>query len=329
MMKTIGIGILGLGTVGSAVYRLIKEKGDDYSKRFGIKPEVRKVLVRNLEKQRTVAIPQNLLTTKFNDVLNDKGVDIIVEVMGGVAPAFDYVTMALRNGKPVVTANKHMLAENGEEIEALSRDKGVAFRFEASVGGIIPIVAGLNEGLHSLDIVKVRGILNGTTNFILSSMRFDGMEYDEALKMAQEKGFAEPDPKLDVEGYDTAHKLCVLSRLAFGKFLPLSQVKVKGIGPETKTLIAGAIHLGRNVRLVGTLSMVGIGPGKAPTATVAPEEVVKEDPLFNINGSMNCIALETRDTGTITLSGRGAGGKETATAIVNDILAIAVQDPGK
>jgi len=329
MMKTIGIGILGLGTVGSAVYRLIKEKGDDYSKRFGIKPEVRKVLVRNLEKQRTVAIPQNLLTTKFNDVLNDKGVDIIVEVMGGVAPAFDYVTMALRNGKPVVTANKHMLAENGEEIEALSRDKGVAFRFEASVGGIIPIVAGLNEGLHSLDIVKVRGILNGTTNFILSSMRFDGMEYDEALKMAQEKGFAEPDPKLDVEGYDTAHKLCVLSRLAFGKFLPLSQVKVKGIGPETKTLIAGAIHLGRNVRLVGTLSMVGVGPGKAPTATVAPEEVVKEDPLFNINGSMNCIALETRDTGTITLSGRGAGGKETATAIVNDILAIAVQDPGK
>jgi homoserine dehydrogenase len=329
MMKTIGIGILGLGTVGSAVYRLIKEKGDDYSKRFGIKPEVRKVLVRNLEKQRTVAIPQNLLTTKFNDVLNDKGVDIIVEVMGGVAPAFDYVTMALRNGKPVVTANKHMLAENGEEIEALSRDKGVAFRFEASVGGIIPIVAGLNEGLHSLDIVKVRGILNGTTNFILSSMRFDGMEYDEALKMAQEKGFAEPDPKLDVEGYDTAHKLCVLSRLAFGKFLPLSQVKVKGIGPETKTLIAGAIHLGRNVRLVGTLSMVGIGPGTAPTATVAPEEVVKEDPLFNINGSMNCIALETRDTGTITLSGRGAGGKETATAIVNDILAIAVQDPGK
>jgi len=328
-MKTIGIGILGLGTVGSAVYRLIKEKGDDYSKRFGIKPEVRKVLVRNLEKQRTVAIPQNLLTTKFNDVLNDKGVDIIVEVMGGVAPAFDYVTMALRNGKPVVTANKHMLAENGEEIEALSRDKGVAFRFEASVGGIIPIVAGLNEGLHSLDIVKVRGILNGTTNFILSSMRFDGMEYDEALKMAQEKGFAEPDPKLDVEGYDTAHKLCVLSRLAFGKFLPLSQVKVKGIGPETKTLIAGAIHLGRNVRLVGTLSMVGVGPGKAPTATVAPEEVVKEDPLFNINGSMNCIALETRDTGTITLSGRGAGGKETATAIVNDILAIAVQDPGK
>lgn len=329
MMKTIGIGILGLGTVGSAVYRLIKEKGDDYSKRFGLKPEVRKVLVRNLEKQRAVAIPQNLLTTKFNDVLNDKGVDIIVEVMGGVAPAFDYVTMALRNGKPVVTANKHMLAENGEEIEALSKEKGVPFRFEASVGGIIPIVAGLNEGLHSLDIVKVRGILNGTTNFILSSMRFDGMGYDEALKLAQDKGYAEPDPRLDVEGLDTAHKLCVLSRLAFGRFLPLSQVKVKGIGPETKTLIAGAIHLGRNVRLVGTLSMVGLGPGKLPKASVAPEEVVKEDPLFNINGSMNCIALETRDTGTITLSGRGAGGKETATAIVNDILAIAVQDPGK
>jgi homoserine dehydrogenase len=328
-MKTVGIGILGLGTVGSAVYRLIKEKGDDFSKRFGIRPEVRKVLIKNLEKQRTVEIPQDLLTTKFNDVLNDKDIDMIVEVMGGVSPASDYVSMALRNSKPVVTANKHMLAEKGEELEAISRDKGVSFRFEASVGGIIPIVAGLNEGLHSMDIVKVRGILNGTTNFILSSMRFDGMQYDEALKLAQEKGFAEPDPRLDVEGLDTAHKLCVLSRLAFGRFLPLSQVKVKGIGPETKPLIEGAIHLGRNVKLVGTLSMVGVGPGKLPKATVAPEEVVKEDPLFNINGSMNCIALETRDTGTITLTGRGAGGKETATAIVSDILAIAAQDPGK
>ena len=323
-MKTVGIGILGLGTVGSAVYRLIKEKGDDFSKRFGIKPEVRKVLIRNLEKQRTVEIPQDLLTTKFNDVLNDKDIEMIVEVMGGVTPAIDYVSMALRNSKPVVTANKHMLAEKGEELEAISRDKGVSFRFEASVGGIIPIIAGLNGGLHSMDIVKVRGILNGTTNFILSSMRFDGMQYDEALKLAQEKGFAEPDPRLDVEGLDTAHKLCVLSRLAFGRFLPLSQVKVKGIGPETKTLIEGAIHLGRNVKLVGTLSMVGVGPGKLPKATVAPEEVVKEDPLFNINGSMNCIALETKDTGTITLSGRGAGGKETATAIVNDILVIAM-----
>jgi homoserine dehydrogenase len=321
----LGVGLLGLGTVGSCVYKMLKERADEFSARFGVRIEVRKVLVKHFEKARTVKIPFEDLTVDFNQLLNDKDVDIIVEVMGGVDPAFDYVSKAIKAGKPVVTANKHLLAVKGTELEALSKEHNVPLRFEASVGGIIPVVHAFGNGTHSMDIVKVRGILNGTTNYILSSMRFDRVEYDDALAQAQAKGYAEPDPTLDVSGQDTAHKLCVLCRLAFGKFLPLEKVSVTGIGPETMTMIEASKHHGHNVKLVGTLTMDKAKPGALPKAVVAPEELVKEDPMFGVNGSLNCIVIETKDTGTITLSGRGAGGSETATSVVSDILALAVK----
>jgi homoserine dehydrogenase len=321
----LGIGLLGLGTVGSSVHKMLKERADEFAARFGVRIEVRKVLVKHFEKARSVKIPFEDLTVDYNQLLNDEHVDIIVEVMGGVDPAFEYISKAIMAGKPVVTANKHLLAVKGAELEALSKKHNVPLRFEASVGGIIPIVHAFGNVTHSMDIVKVRGILNGTTNYILTSMRFDRVEYDDALAQAQAKGYAEPDPTLDVSGQDTAHKLCVLCRLSFGMFLPLEKVSVTGIGPETMDMIEAAKHMGHNVKLVGTLTMNKAKYGDLPKAVVAPEELVKEDPMFGVNGSLNCIVIETKDTGTITLSGRGAGGSETATSVVSDILALAVK----
>jgi homoserine dehydrogenase len=323
--EVLGIGLLGLGTVGSAVYKMLKDREDEFAARFGVRIEVRKVLVKHFEKARTAKVPFEDLTVDYDQLLKDERIDIIVEVMGGVNPAFEYISKALKAGKSVVTANKHLLAVKGAELEALSKEHNVPLRFEASVGGIIPVVHAFGNGTHSMDILKVRGILNGTSNYILSSMRFDGVEYEDALAQAQAKGYAEPDPTLDVSGQDTAHKLCVLCRLAFGKFLPLEKVSVSGIGPQTKPMIESAKHMGHNVKLVGTLIMNKAKFGDLPKAIVAPEDLVKEDPMFGINGSMNCIVIETKDTGTITLSGRGAGGGETATSVVSDILALAVK----
>lgn len=321
----LGIGLLGLGTVGSAVYHMLLSRADEFAQRYGVRIKVRKVLVKHFEKARTVKVPFEHLTVDYKQVLEDPEVDIIVEVMGGVEPAYDYISKALKAGKPVVTANKHLLAVKGAELEALSKEHNVPLRFEASVGGIIPVVHAFGNGTHSMDVVKVRGILNGTTNYILTSMRFDGVGYEDALAQAQAKGFAETDPTLDISGQDTAHKLCVLCRLAFGKFLPLDKVSITGIGPETMKMVESAKHMGHNVKLVGTLTMNKSKPGEHPKAVVAPEELVKEDPMFGVNGSLNCIVIETRDTGTITLSGRGAGGSETATSVVSDILALAVK----
>jgi len=323
--EVLGIGLLGLGTVGSAVYHMLLSRADEFVDRHGVKIKVRKVLVKHFEKARTVKVPFEHLTLDYNKVLDDPEVDIIVETMGGVDPAFDYISRAIKAGKAVVTANKHLLAVKGAELEELSKEHNTPLMFEASVGGIIPVVHAFGNGTHSMDIVKIRGILNGTTNYILSSMRFDGVEFDDALAQAQAKGFAEPDPTLDVSGQDTAHKLCVLSRLAFGKFLPLDKVSIKGIGPETMDMVEAAKHMGHNVKLVGTLTMNKAKFGDMPKAVVGPEELVKEDPMFGVNGSLNCIVIETKDTGTITLSGRGAGGSETATSVVSDILALAVK----
>jgi len=319
----IGVGLLGLGTVGSAVYTLLEDMSKEFEARFDVRFDVRKVLVRNMEKRRTVQVPDGHFTADIDEVLGDPDVKMVVEVMGGVDPTFDHVSKAIMTGRPVVTANKHMLAEKGAELEALALKEGVPIRFEASVGAIIPVVSALWGGIHALHVKEVTGILNGTCNYILSEMYNKDMDYSEALKKAQELGLAEPFPDMDLSGQDTAHKLCVLSRVVFGKFFPLDKVDVEGIGPGIGARVEGAKHHGKKVKLIGYLCRSGEEEG--PKAFVRPEEIGQTSCFYRIDGNDNMIKLSTYETGDINISGRGAGGKETATAVVSDMLALAMQ----
>jgi homoserine dehydrogenase len=322
--RNIGVAILGLGTVGSSVYKLLKERDAEFKARFGIEFVVRKALVRDPEKDRGLDVPEGVLTTDIDEVLGDPEVQVVLELMGGVDPAFDHVSKALRTGRPVVTANKHMLAVKGTELELLSLEEGIPLRYEASVAAVIPIVAALGHGINALEVKRIRGILNGTTNFILSSMYDEGMSYEEALRIAQNRGIAEPDPEMDVSGMDAAHKLCILSRLVLGKFIPLDEVEVKGIGPEIEMMVQGSKRRGKKVKLVAELYLGDTGIGGRPGPFVEPMEISQDDCFYRVNGTENTIEIETFDTGRIEMTGRGAGGKETATAVVSDLLSIAV-----
>lgn len=321
--REIGVAILGLGTVGTSVLKVLSARGEELAERYGVRFNVRWGLVRDLDKERDPAVPRDMLTTSMDDILGDPEVKMVVEVMGGVDPTFDLVLRSLATKRPVVTANKHLLAVKGPELEFAALENGVALRYDASVGGIIPVFSTLGGGIHAFQVTRIRGILNGTSNYILSSMYNNDLDYEEALMEAQEKGYAEPDPTMDVSGMDIAHKLCVLSRLVFGRFLPLEEVDVEGIGPGMAMAVPGAKHRGMKIKLVGTLSMEGSKAGQLPRAMVRPEEVGQEDPVYRFDGTSNCIVFDTMDTGEILICGRGAGGPETATAIVTDLLSIA------
>lgn len=326
--KEVGIGLLGYGTVGSSVYQILKERADEFEKRFDQRYSVKKVLVRNIEKRRDIELSERVLTVDIDDVLGDPDIHVIIEVMGGVDPTFEYLSRALRTGRPVVTANKHLLAEKGEELEYIALEQGVPLRYDASVGGIIPVFSTLGGGVHAMDVTMIQGVLNGTTNYILSCMYNEGASYEDALKDAQLKGYAEPDPSMDLSGMDTAHKLCVLSRLVFGKFLPLKDVEVHGIGPQTEDRLVKAKHRGKKLKLVGSLDMRDLKEGDLPVGCVMLEEIGQKDRLYIYDGTENCILLDTKDTGMIIICGRGAGGPETATAVISDLLSIQVQDAG-
>ena len=321
--RVIGVGLLGLGTVGSAVYDLLDDMAEEFVRRFDIRFDVKKVLVRNMEKRRSVQVPDLKFTSDIDEVLGDPEVKMVVEVMGGVESTFGHVSKAIRTGRPVVTANKHMLAEKGAELEALALKEGVSMRYEASVGAIIPVVSALWGGVHALDVREVSGILNGTCNYILTEMYNKDMDYYEALKKAQSLGLAEASPDMDISGQDTAHKLCVLSRVVFGRFFPLEKVDVEGIGPGIGLKVAGAKHHGRRVKLLGYLCR-SEEDGET-SASVRPEEVEQSSCFYRVDGNENMVRLSTYDTGDINICGRGAGGRETATAVVSDMLALALE----
>jgi homoserine dehydrogenase len=321
--RVIGVGLLGLGTVGSAVYELLEDMAKEFATRFDVSFDVRKVLVRNVEKRRSVQVPDERFTSDIDEVLGDPEVKMVVEVMGGVDPTLGHVTKAIRTGRPVVTANKHMLAEKGAELEALALNEGVHMRYEASVGAVVPVVSALWGGVHALNVREVSGILNGTCNHILTEMYNKDMDYSKALKDAQNLGLAEASPEMDVSGQDTAHKLCVLSRVVFGRFFPLEKVDVEGIGPGIGVRVSGAKHHGRKVKLLGYLCRSD--EDGETMASVRPEEVEQSSCFYRVDGNENMVRLSTYDTGDINICGRGAGGKETATAVVSDMLAQAVE----
>jgi homoserine dehydrogenase len=294
------VGLLGHGTVGSAVDLLLPERADAIAHVTGLRPEV-----------------SGVLTTSrgdFEEIL--AGCDLVVEVMGGIDPAHDYVTRAIRAGKHVVTANKQLLAEHGEELWALAREHGVQLRFEAAVAGVVPIIRVLQESLTGQHIDRLHGIVNGTTNYILSQMAATGASYAEALKEAQELGYAESDPSDDVSGKDAAAKMAILARLAFDTPVHLSDVPYEGIEHLTTEDIAYARELGLSLRLIGTAERIG----DELAVRVHPAFLYAGHPLSAVDGPFNAVTIESPSITEITLSGPGAGGPQTATAVIGDVI---------
>lgn len=314
----INIGILGLGTVGSGIIRIFNENSELIKKRIGDKINVKKVLVRDLNKNRDVEIDKNLLTTNPDDVLQDPEIDIVVEVIGGINPALDFVLKAIENKKHVVTANKEMMAKEGWEILTLARKKGVDVYYEASVAGGIPIIRPMKESLTANKIEEILGIINGTTNYILTKMAKEGKEYEDALREAQNLGYAEADPTSDVEGYDARYKLAILATLAFGTKVNVMDIYTEGITRVTKTDIKYAEELGYAIKLLA----IGRQRKDGLELRVHPAFIEKNHPLAQVNDVFNGIFIKGNAIGEIMLYGRGAGQMPTASAVVADIIDI-------
>jgi homoserine dehydrogenase len=294
------IGLLGRGTVGGAFAELVAERADHVANVTGLRPEISGVLRRS--------------EGDFDEVL--AGSDLIVELMGGLEPARDYVLRAMAAGKHVVTANKQLLAEYGEELWAAARQHGVQLRFEAAVGGVVPVVRVLQESLAGAHVERIHGIVNGTTNFILSRMAETGAPYAEALAEAQQLGYAESDPTDDVTGKDAAAKMAILARLAFDTPVSLDQIPYEGIEHLTADDMEYARELGLGLKLIGTAERVDGGL----SVRVHPAFLYGAHPLASINGPFNAVTIESPAITEITLSGPGAGGPQTASAVLGDVI---------
>jgi homoserine dehydrogenase len=313
----VGVGLLGYGTVGTSVGRMLAESGNEIERVTGHRLRLVRALVRDPTKERAFAVPDGVLTTDFAAVRDDPAVDVVAEVMGGIAPTGDYVRELLRAGKPVVSANKQLVARDGSDLFATASEAGVQLRFEASVCAAIPVVKVLRESLIATNVHRVLGIVNGTTNFILSRME-RGDAYGAALAVAQQRGYAEADPTDDVEGLDAAAKMAILATVAFGSRVAPDEVETLGITEVSPTHILAAAELGMVVRLVGIATLVG----DKVDVRVQPAFVDREHPLAAVDGAFNAVMLQGDAIREITLEGPGAGGIETASAVVADLVSV-------
>jgi homoserine dehydrogenase len=318
-MKAIKIGLMGFGTVGSGVVRLLLEKRERLARCLGTDLVLARIADPDLERTRPVTVPRELLTAKAAEVLDDPEIDIVVELIGGLTPARDYMLTAIDRGKHVVTANKALLAHHGNELLAAAAAKGVEIAFEAAVCGGIPIIVALRQGLAANRIQELFGILNGTCNYILSQMSQHGMSYAQALAEAQEAGYAEADPTLDVEGIDTAHKLTILMSLAYGARLDLESIAVAGISRLDPLDLQFAREFGYRLKLLA----ITRDDGHRVEARVHPTLIPKNHMLSQVSGAMNAVYLTGDAAGPILLYGQGAGMMPTASAVVSDILDLA------
>ena len=324
----IKVGLLGCGTVGGGVIQLLRANASYLEARVGAPLDVVRVLVRDPDKERVPELDRARLTTDPEAILGDASIDVIVEVMGGVAPARGHLTRALEAGKQIVTANKMLLALHGGDLLERAKKRGVDLAFEGAVGGGIPVIRVLRDALASDTIASLSGIVNGTSNYILTRMRQDGLSFEAALKEAQAKGYAEADPGLDVDGGDAAHKLVVLAMLAFGARLDGVNIPTEGIRGVEPVDHAFAERFGYVVKHLAvakdrTAASAARGSG-ALELRVHPALVAKDSPLANINGVLNAIAIEGRALGPCLLSGRGAGDLPTAVSVVADVVDVAI-----
>ena len=294
------VGLLGHGTVGAAFAALLPQRADQIAALTGMRPELTGVLTRS--------------RGDFEEIVG--GADLVVEVIGGLEPARGYVLAAMRAGRHVVTANKQLLSHHGEELWSVAREHGVQLRFEAAVAGVVPVIRVLQESLAGAHVERITGIVNGTTNFILSQMAQTGASYAEALAEAQALGYAESDPTDDVTGRDAAAKMAILARLAFDTPVHIDQVASEGIEHITQEDLQYAHDLGLGLKLIGTAERVGEGIAVA----VHPAFLYAGHPLASVNGPFNAVTIESPDITEITLSGPGAGGPQTASAILGDLV---------
>jgi homoserine dehydrogenase len=310
MANTVGVAVYGLGTVGSAAVEIMQSAAADLLANRDLRLAIRHVVVRDITRRRPVSLDPALLTDDWCQPLYDSKVGLVVEVMGGVDRAGAIVRRAIESGKHVVTANKALIASQGSELEALADAYGVALRYEAAVGGAIPLIHTLRGTLMGNQITRIRAILNGTTNFMLTRMSEDGLSYDDALREAQRLGFAEADPGADVSGLDTAQKLVILARHAFGHWVPVECVERLGIEAvrpergEIYKLIAEAVLTDGSLRL-----------------RVAPQRLASSDPMAHVRDENNAVLIEGDFAGSLTFIGRGAGALPTGSALYDDIIA--------
>ena len=318
-MKKIQIGLIGLGTVGSGVAKILRERASLLEEKTGLRLSIKKVCVRNLRRKRDVSLPKGILTRNVREIVEDPSIQIVVELIGGIHPAKEYVLEALRRGKHVVTANKALLAEAGKEIFRLAENKKRRVQFEASVGGGIPIIKSLREGLVSNHIQAIFGIINGTSNFILTRMTETGCTFKEALKEAQKRGYAERNPSLDIQGIDSAHKLAILTLLGFGKDIPLKKISIEGIQHISPKDIQYARELGYLIKLLAIAKQTTKGLEVRVHPTLIPEE----HPLATVRGVYNAITVRGDLVGESIFYGKGAGKFPTTSAVLSDILDLA------
>ena len=315
MKEAIKIGLLGSGTVGSGVVRVLKENMEEITARVGTRLVLAKVLVRDKKKPRPY-LDGVELTDRVEDILEDEEISVVVEVMGGLHPAKEYMLRAMEAGKSVVTANTDVVAQFGQELFDMAEKHDVDFRFEASVGGGIPIIMPLKQCLTANRISEVLGIVNGTTNYMLTKMSEEGMSYDDVLKEAQEKGYAEANPSADVDGLDAARKAAILSSIAFNMRISLADVSVEGITKITPEDISYAKNLGYVVKLLA----IGKETDDGINVRVHPVFLPKEHPLASVNGVYNAIFVRGNAIGEAMFYGPGAGSLPTASAVVADII---------
>lgn len=318
-MKKVRVGLLGFGNVGSGTYTALEMNRAQIEAALGLDIEVSKVLVRDITKKRDVSLTAEQITQDPDDIINNSSINIVVEVLGGIEPATTFMLAAMEAGKHVVTANKAAVAANWEKLNACAVKNNVKFRFEASVGGGIPIINAVTTVLQGNTFTEVLGIVNGTTNYILTQMGEYGLPYDEALRAAQEKGFAEADPTADVEGIDVANKLSILMAIMFGKYVAPKDIPTVGISKITKEDIEAAKAEGCKIKLLATAKMDN---GKLEYA-VKPTKLPADHPLAGVNNEFNAVFVCGNAVGELMFYGKGAGPLPTGSAVLGDIIDIA------
>lgn len=317
-MKKIRVAIVGLGTVGTGLIKTYQMNKKKIDQQITGEIEFKYVVDLDLETDRGVDLTNTTMTSNFQDVINDPEVDVVIELIGGLHPAFEFMKQALENGKSVITANKAAIATFGEELRGAAKANNVILKYEASVGGGIPILNTLSEKLVSNEFYELRGILNGTTNYILTRMTNEGLAFDEALKLAQDAGFAEADPTSDIEGIDACNKLCILAHKAFGLTVSPKDIPTVGITRVSKEDIDYANELGYNIKLLA----VAQREDNNVSLRVNPALVKKTHPLASVNSEFNALFLKGNALGDIMLYGPGAGSLPTGSAVLGDIIDI-------
>ncbi|PWK08458.1 homoserine dehydrogenase [Tumebacillus permanentifrigoris] len=316
--KVVKVGLLGLGTVGSGVVKMLRQNVEELAQKCGYEVEIQRVLVRDLEKMRAVDVERHMLTRDVQDILEDPEVRIVIEVMGGEEQTKEIVLQALQAGKHVITANKDLVALHGALLHRAADENGVELLYEAAVAGAIPIVRVLKQSFAADNVREVMGIVNGTTNYILSKMTAEGAAYEDALAEAQQLGYAEADPHADVSGLDAARKMAILASISFRQAVELADVKLEGIESVTQQDVERAKAGGQVIKLIGRARR----EGSAIEVSVAPMWLEAAHPLAKVGDCFNAVYVYADALGEAMLYGRGAGEMPTASAVVGDLLAV-------